>query len=114
MSEHVRSAIRLVEDGTQTVVYTDAGRWLLVRGYHAEYRAWVDRMTLDDRDPGPMVDRLEVVAVVDQAEFYRNCATIDPAPYREEPTPAGIQLCIPGTERRPVDNGKPAQLSLFP
>lgn len=33
--------------------------------------------------------------------------------YREEPTAAGIQLCIPGTERRPVENGKPAQLSLF-
>lgn len=33
--------------------------------------------------------------------------------YREEPTPAGIQLCIPGCERRPPDNGKPAQLSLF-
>lgn len=36
-----------------------------------------------------------------------------PTAYREEPTPAGIQLCIPGTERRPVDNGKPAQLSLW-
>ncbi len=34
--------------------------------------------------------------------------------YREEPTPAGLQLVIPGCERRPPDNGKPAQLSLFP
>lgn len=34
--------------------------------------------------------------------------------YREEPTAAGLQLVIPGCERRPLDNGKPAQLSLFP
>jgi hypothetical protein len=32
--------------------------------------------------------------------------------YRTELTPAGEQLCIPGTERQPVA-GKPAQLSLF-
>lgn len=39
----------------------------------------------------------------------------DPLPcYREEPTAAGLQLVIPGCERRPPDNGKPAQLSLFP
>jgi hypothetical protein len=36
-----------------------------------------------------------------------------PAPYREELTAAGPQLVIPGCERRPPDNGKPAQLSLF-
>jgi hypothetical protein len=113
MGEHVRSAIRRVEDASQTVVYTDAGRWLIVRGYHAEYRAWVDRHKMDTRDPGPIVERLEVVAVVDKAEFYRNCATIDPAPYREELTAAGPQFIIPGCERRPPDNGKPAQLSLF-
>lgn len=40
------------------------------------------------------------------------CATVAPA-FREEPTAAGIQLVIPGCERRPVDNGKPAQLSLW-
>lgn len=40
-------------------------------------------------------------------------ATVPPI-YREEPTPAGLQLVIPGCERRPPDNGKPAQLSLFP
>lgn len=34
--------------------------------------------------------------------------------YREELTPAGLQLCIPGTERIPPATGKPAQLSLFP
>lgn len=34
--------------------------------------------------------------------------------YREELTPAGLQLCIPGTERTPPQTGKPAQLSLFP
>lgn len=34
--------------------------------------------------------------------------------YLEEPTAAGLQLCIPGTERIPPENGKPAQLSLFP
>lgn len=33
---------------------------------------------------------------------------------REELTPAGLQLCIPGTERTPPQTGKPAQLSLFP
>lgn len=37
-----------------------------------------------------------------------------PSPYREELTPAGLQLCIPGTERIPPKTGKPAQLSLFP
>lgn len=36
-----------------------------------------------------------------------------PAPYREELTQAGPQLVIPGCERRPPDNGKPAQLSLW-
>ena len=37
-----------------------------------------------------------------------------PTTYREELTPAGLQLCIPGTERTPPKTGKPAQLSLFP
>lgn len=32
--------------------------------------------------------------------------------YASELTPAGEQLCIPGTERQPVA-GKPAQLNLF-
>jgi len=32
--------------------------------------------------------------------------------YATELTPAGEQLCIPGTERQPVA-GKPAQLNLF-
>jgi hypothetical protein len=113
VGEHVKSAIRLVDDGTKTVVYTDAGRWLLVSGYHAEYRAWLDRMKLDPRAPGPIVDRLETVREVDKSEFYRNCATVDPAPYREELTAAGPQLLIPGCERKPIDNGKPAQLGLF-
>lgn len=36
-----------------------------------------------------------------------------PQTYREELTAAGPQLVIPGCERRPIDNGKPAQLSLF-
>lgn len=36
------------------------------------------------------------------------------ARYREELTPCGLQLCIPGTERTPPQTGKPAQLSLFP
>lgn len=35
------------------------------------------------------------------------------ARYREEPTAAGMQLVMPGCDRRPPDNGKPAQLSLF-
>lgn len=35
------------------------------------------------------------------------------APYREELTPAGPQLVIPGCERVPIDAGKPAQLNLF-
>lgn len=33
--------------------------------------------------------------------------------FPSELTPIGEQLVIPGCERRPVDNGKPAQLSLF-
>lgn len=33
--------------------------------------------------------------------------------YPSELTPSGEQLVIPGCERRPVDNGKPAQLNLF-
>jgi hypothetical protein len=37
-----------------------------------------------------------------------------PPTYREELTPAGLQLCIPGTERIRPQTGKPAQLSLFP
>jgi len=36
-----------------------------------------------------------------------------PPQYREELTPAGPQLVIPGCERRPVQSGKPAQLDLF-
>lgn len=48
---------------------------------------------------------------VKAAEF--EFSPINAPAYREEPTAAGIQLCIPGTERRPVDNGKPAQLSLW-
>lgn len=39
--------------------------------------------------------------------------TEDVLGYREELTAAGPQLVIPGCERRPPDNGKPAQLSLF-
>jgi hypothetical protein len=37
---------------------------------------------------------------------------LGPQTYKTELTPAGEQLCIPGTERQPVA-GKPAQLSLF-
>ncbi len=33
--------------------------------------------------------------------------------YREELTAAGPQLVIPGCERKPIENGKPAQLGLF-
>ena len=39
-------------------------------------------------------------------------AMLHPETYRTELTPAGEQLCIPGTERQPVA-GEPAQLSLF-
>lgn len=35
------------------------------------------------------------------------------APFREEMTPIGIQLVIPGCERRPTNTAKPAQLNLF-
>lgn len=45
---------------------------------------------------------------------YRFIAPAKPTPYREELTPAGPQLVIPGCDRVPVP-GKPAtaQLSLF-
>jgi uncharacterized protein with PIN domain len=48
-------------------------------------------------------------------ELHR-CPTCDGAtvqPYREELTAAGPQLVIPGCERKPIENGKPAQLGLF-
>lgn len=35
------------------------------------------------------------------------------AHYREELTAAGPQFVIPGCERKPIENGKPAQLGLF-
>jgi hypothetical protein len=48
------------------------------------------------------------VKSADQCEIW-----IEADGYREELTPAGPQLVIPGCERRAPDNGKPAQLSLF-
>lgn len=107
--EHVRSAIRSLADEAETVVYTSADRWLVVRGYSAERQGY-NRQT----EPGPMVARLDVIRETDNREFYWNCAHVDgEPPYREELTAAGPQLVIPGCERRPIDNGKPAQLSLF-
>lgn len=53
-----------------------------------------------------------VIKAIDLLAAARGAQLPAPA-YREEPTAAGIQLCIPGTERRPVENGKPAQLSLW-
>lgn len=36
-----------------------------------------------------------------------------PTAYREDLTAAGPLLVIPGCERKPIENGKPAQLGLF-
>jgi hypothetical protein len=50
-----------------------------------------------------------------KANAARLAAAIDKAcpGYREELTPAGPQLVIPGCERVAPDNGKPVQLGLF-
>lgn len=67
----------------------------------------------------------DIIAEFDQRNFHQQperlaaaiLAAIDakvPPTYREELTPAGLQLCIPGTERIVPDTGKPAQLLLFP
>lgn len=46
----------------------------------------------------------------DPVQPYATCEMLG---YREELTAAGPQLVIPGCERKPIENGKPAQLGLF-
>lgn len=58
--------------------------------------------------------RREATCVLLRLIRLRNqCAEWNRPAYAEELTAIGPQLVIPGCERRPVNNGKPAQLSLF-
>lgn len=91
-----------VSDGTRVFIVTPCAiwRWMTVR------LGWDKLGEFDQRNYHGDHARLvrDVLAVIEK---------VNPPQFREEPTNAGIQLVIPGCERRPVDNGKPAQLSLF-
>ena len=62
-------------------------------------------------------DRFDVVPILDHLQALNGPAdarTAPPAPYREELTPHGPQLVIPGCERAPTPDKRGAtQLSLF-
>ncbi len=92
----------LVSDGTRCFIITPCviWRWTTVR------LGWDTLGEFDQRNYHGDHARLvrDILAVIEKAT---------PPQYREEPTAAGMQLVIPGCERRPAENGKPAQLSLF-
>lgn len=90
-----------VSDGTRAFIIApcDRWRWLTVT------LGWDTLAEIDQRNfhQQPEAMAAAVLAAIDQRS----------ATYRTDLTPAGEQFVIPGCERRPPENGKPAQLSLF-
>lgn len=103
--------------------------FLMGKGFFSLSRFWTDDsavvIELWTSDNGAVLRRL--MQDVTSAYFYPTTGhalrylrkagfPLPEAPtpaYAEELTPIGPQLVIPGCERRPVANGKPAQLNLF-
>lgn len=69
--ERIASAIRHKTEGSLCIVKTEAGRWLMVRGYPEE-------RTRALAEPGmmhaaPLVENVEIVGESSEAEFYWHC-----------------------------------------
>lgn len=112
-------------DGTRVFIVQpcERWRWLTVR-FGWDTIAELDQRAFHER-PQDLAAAV-IRAIDDRAEAEkgtRAAATLrrilgagwqaEPIGYREELTAAGPQLVIPGCEKRPPENGKPAQLGLF-
>lgn len=97
-----------LSDGTRTFIIRpcDRIRWLIVD------LGWKTLAEIDQRSFGHDAEAMAaaVMAVIDA----QTPQTAPPAPFREELTPAGLQLVIPGCERVPMaDKHGATQLALF-
>jgi hypothetical protein len=98
-----------LSDGTRAFIVAPCERFR----YVSVTLGWDTLAEFDQRNFGFDAAGM-AAAIIDAIDLLAAARTEKrPTAYREEPTAAGIQLCIPGTERRPVENGKPAQLSLW-